>query len=128
MANQKIRIKLKAYECNLIDQSAEKIVDTAKRTGARVSGPTRCPYRGPSAEITRMAYRQPPAESFTLLPREKTVSIRTTLIFYTIFMEISSFFYKKTKLFSQTRIRVFLCPVRRFLLLLFCQFKVSYPI
>ena len=39
MANQKIRIKLKAYECNLIDQSAEKIVDTAKRTGARVSGP-----------------------------------------------------------------------------------------
>ena len=32
MANQKIRIKLKAYECNLIDQSAEKIVDTAKRT------------------------------------------------------------------------------------------------
>lgn len=39
MANQKIRIKLKAYEHNLIDQSAEKIVDTAKRTGARVSGP-----------------------------------------------------------------------------------------
>ena len=56
-----------------------------------------------------MAYRQPPAESFTLSPREKTASIRTTLIFYTIFMEISSFFYKKTKLFSQTRIRVFLC-------------------
>ena len=43
MANQKIRIKLKAYECNLIDQSAEKIVDTAKRTGARVSGPIPLP-------------------------------------------------------------------------------------
>ncbi|MBQ6805129.1 MAG: 30S ribosomal protein S10, partial [Clostridia bacterium] len=39
MANQKIRIKLKAYEHNLIDQSAERIVETAKRTGARVSGP-----------------------------------------------------------------------------------------
>ena len=35
MASQKIRIKLKAYEHNLIDQSAERIVETAKRTGAR---------------------------------------------------------------------------------------------
>ena len=39
MANQRIRIKLKAYEHSLIDQSAEKIVETAKRTGAQVSGP-----------------------------------------------------------------------------------------
>jgi len=38
MANQKIRIKLKAYEHNLIDQSSERIVETAKRTGANVSG------------------------------------------------------------------------------------------
>ena len=36
MANQKIRIKLKAYEHNLIDRSAERIVETAKRTGAQV--------------------------------------------------------------------------------------------
>lgn len=34
MANTRIRIKLKAYEHNLIDQSAAKIVDTARRTGA----------------------------------------------------------------------------------------------
>ena len=39
MASQKIRIKLKAYEHNLIDQSAERIVETAKRSGAIVSGP-----------------------------------------------------------------------------------------
>ena len=39
MANQKIRIKLKAYEHNLIDQSSERIVETAKRKGAKVSGP-----------------------------------------------------------------------------------------
>ena len=39
MASQKIRIKLKAYEHNVIDQSAERIVEAAKRTGARVSGP-----------------------------------------------------------------------------------------
>ena len=43
MANQKIRIKLKAYEHTLIDQSAERIVETAKRTGARVSGPIPLP-------------------------------------------------------------------------------------
>ena len=43
MANQKIRIKLKAYEHNLIDQSSERIVETAKRTGARVSGPIPLP-------------------------------------------------------------------------------------
>ena len=43
MANQKIRIKLKAYEHNLIDQSAERIVETAKRTGAKVSGPIPLP-------------------------------------------------------------------------------------
>ena len=39
MASQKIRIKLKAYDHNLIDQSAGRIVETAKRTGAKVSGP-----------------------------------------------------------------------------------------
>ena len=43
MANTRIRIKLKAYEHNLIDQSAAKIVDTARRTGARVSGPIPLP-------------------------------------------------------------------------------------
>ena len=44
MANQKIRIKLKSYEHKLIDQSAERIVETAKRTGARVSGPLWLPW------------------------------------------------------------------------------------
>ena len=43
MASQKIRIKLKAYDHNLIDQSAEKIVDTAVKTGATVSGPIPLP-------------------------------------------------------------------------------------
>ena len=43
MANQKIRIKLKGYEHNLVDQSAERIVETAKRTNARVPGPIPLP-------------------------------------------------------------------------------------
>ena len=43
MARQKIRIKLKAFDHKLIDQSAEQIVDTAERTGAGVAGPVPLP-------------------------------------------------------------------------------------
>lgn len=43
MAKQKIRIRLKAYEHRILDQSADKIVDTAKRTGATISGPIPLP-------------------------------------------------------------------------------------
>ncbi|MDY6064876.1 MAG: 30S ribosomal protein S10 [Finegoldia sp.] len=43
MANQKIRIKLRAYDHELIDQSAQKIVEAAKRTDAEVSGPIPLP-------------------------------------------------------------------------------------
>ncbi len=41
--NQKIRIRLKAYDHEIIDQSARKIVDTVTRTGARVAGPVPLP-------------------------------------------------------------------------------------
>ena len=53
MANQKIRIKLKSYEHKLIDQSAERIVETAKRTGARVSGPIPLPTEREIVTILR---------------------------------------------------------------------------
>ena len=43
--SEKIRIRLKAYDNVVLDQSAEKIVDTAKRTGAKVSGPIPLPTR-----------------------------------------------------------------------------------
>ena len=44
MANQqKIRIRLKAYDHEIVDQSTKKIVETAQRTGARVSGPIPLP-------------------------------------------------------------------------------------
>ena len=45
MQNQKIRIRLKAFDYRLIDQSALEIVETAKRTGAQVSGPIPLPTR-----------------------------------------------------------------------------------
>ncbi len=45
MANQRIRIRLKAFDHRLIDQSSEEIVETAKRTGAQVKGPIPLPTR-----------------------------------------------------------------------------------
>jgi small subunit ribosomal protein S10 len=45
MDSQKIRIRLKAFDYKLIDQSAQEIVDTAKRTGAVVKGPVPLPTR-----------------------------------------------------------------------------------
>ena len=45
VANQNIRIKLKAFDHKLIDQSAVEIVETAKRTGARVKGPIPLPTK-----------------------------------------------------------------------------------
>lgn len=45
MQNQKIRIRLKAFDHKLIDQSAVEIVDVAKRTGAQVCGPIPLPTR-----------------------------------------------------------------------------------
>ena len=57
MANQRIRIKLKAYEHSLIDQSAEKIVETAKRTGAQVSGPIPLPTEKEIVTILRAPHK-----------------------------------------------------------------------
>lgn len=45
METQKIRIRLKAFDYKLLDQSIEEIVNTAKRTGARIAGPIPLPTR-----------------------------------------------------------------------------------
>jgi len=45
MANQRIRIRLKAFDHRLIDQSAREIVETAKRTGAQLKGPIPLPTK-----------------------------------------------------------------------------------
>ena len=57
MANQKIRIKLKAYEHSIIDQSAQRIVDVAKRTGSRVSGPIPLPTEKEIITILRSPHK-----------------------------------------------------------------------
>ncbi len=45
MTQERIRIRLKAYDSRVLDQAAEEIVDTAKRTGAMVSGPIPLPTK-----------------------------------------------------------------------------------
>jgi small subunit ribosomal protein S10 len=53
MSSQKIRIRLKAFDYRLIDQSASQIVDTAKRTGAVVKGPIPLPTKIERFDILR---------------------------------------------------------------------------
>ena len=53
MQNQKIRIRLKAFDYKLIDQSALEIVETAKRTGAVVKGPIPLPTSIESFDVLR---------------------------------------------------------------------------
>ncbi|MCG1335048.1 30S ribosomal protein S10 [Staphylococcus epidermidis] len=57
MAKQKIRIRLKAYDYRVIDQSAEKIVETAKRSGADVSGPIPLPTEKSVYTIIRAVHK-----------------------------------------------------------------------
>ena len=54
---EKIRIRLKAYDHELIDQSAEKIVETAKRTGAKDSGPIPLPTEKEIITILRAVHK-----------------------------------------------------------------------
>ena len=76
MANQKIRIKLKAYEHNLIDQSAEKIVETAKRTGARVSGPIPLPTEKEVVTILRAPHKYKDSrEQFEIRTHKRLIDI-----------------------------------------------------
>ena len=54
---EKIRIRLKGYDHNLVDKSAEKIIETAKRTGARVSGPIPLPTKKEVVTILRAVHK-----------------------------------------------------------------------
>lgn len=53
---QRIRIRLKAYDHKVIDQSAKQIVDTAIRTGARISGPIPLPTRTTKYTVVRSPF------------------------------------------------------------------------
>ena len=76
MASQKIRIKLKAYDHNLIDQSAERIVETAKRTGAKISGPVPLPTKKEIITILRATHKYKDSrEQFEIRTHKRLIDI-----------------------------------------------------
>ena len=76
MASQKIRIKLKAYDHRLIDQSAERIVETAKKTGAKVSGPIPLPTEKNIITILRAPHKSKDSrEQFEMRTHKRLIDI-----------------------------------------------------
>ena len=76
MANQKIRIKLKAYEHSVIDQSAARIVDVAKRTGSRISGPIPLPTEKEIVTILRSPHKHKDSrEQFEMRTHKRLIDI-----------------------------------------------------
>jgi small subunit ribosomal protein S10 len=74
--NEKIRIRLKAYDHMLIDQSAEKIVETVKRTGAKVSGPIPLPTKKEVITILRAVHKYKDSrEQFELRTHKRLIDI-----------------------------------------------------
>ena len=76
MAGQKIRIKLKAYDHNLIDISAEKIVETVKKTGTKVSGPIPLPTEKEIITVLRAPHKYKDSrEQFELRTHKRLIDI-----------------------------------------------------
>ncbi len=76
MANKKIRIRLKAYEHGILDQAAEKIVETAKRTDASVAGPIPLPTDRSVYTIIRATHKYKDSrEQFEMRPHKSLIDI-----------------------------------------------------
>ncbi len=74
--SEKIRIRLKAYDNVVLDQSAEKIVDTAKRTGAKVSGPIPLPTKREIVTILRSPHKDKDSrEQFEMRTHKRVIDI-----------------------------------------------------
>jgi small subunit ribosomal protein S10 len=76
MAKEKIRIRLKAYDHRILDQSAEKIVETAKRSGAAVSGPIPLPTEKSVYTILRAVHKYKDSrEQFEMRTHKRLIDI-----------------------------------------------------
>ncbi|HWQ73243.1 MAG TPA: 30S ribosomal protein S10 [Desulfitobacteriaceae bacterium] len=76
MMSQKIRIRLKAFDHKILDQSAARIVDTAKRTGARVSGPIPLPTEKSIYTILRSPHvNKDSREQFEMRTHKRLIDI-----------------------------------------------------
>ncbi len=73
---EKIRIRLKSYDHQLVDSSAEKIVETAKRTGAGVSGPIPLPTEKEIVTILRAVHKYKDSrEQFEMRTHKRLIDI-----------------------------------------------------
>ena len=73
---EKIRIRIKGYDHQLVDQSAEKIVETARRTGARVSGPVPLPTQKEVVTILRAVHKYKDSrEQFEMRTHKRLIDI-----------------------------------------------------
>ena len=76
MQNQRIRIRLKAFDHRLIDLSAQEIVDTAKRTGANVRGPIPLPRRIQKFTVNRSPHvNKKSREQFEIRTHKRMIDI-----------------------------------------------------
>ena len=76
MDGQKIRIKLKGFDYRIIDQSAVDIVETAKRSGARVSGPIPMPTRIEKVSVNRSPHvNKKSMEQFEIRTHKRLIDI-----------------------------------------------------
>lgn len=76
VGSDKIRIRLKAYDYVVLDQSAEKIVDTAKKTGAKVSGPIPLPTEKEIITILRSPHKHKDSrEQFEMRTHKRVIDI-----------------------------------------------------
>jgi small subunit ribosomal protein S10 len=75
-ASQKIRIKLKSYDHKVLDASAKKIVETAKNTGAEVSGPVPLPTKKEIVTILRAVHKYKDSrEQFEMRTHKRLIDI-----------------------------------------------------
>ena len=76
MPNQKIRIRLKGYDHEVVDQSAKLIVDTAQKTGARVSGPIPLPTERNLYTVIRSPHKDKDSrEQFEMRTHKRLIDI-----------------------------------------------------
>ena len=76
MATQKIRIKLRAYDHNLVDESAARIVESAKKAGAKVSGPIPMSTEKEVVTILRSVHKHKDSrEQFEMRTHKRVIDI-----------------------------------------------------
>ena len=76
MSKQKIRIRLKAFDHTILDQSAEKIVETAKSTGAKVAGPVPLPTEKEVYTVLRAVHKYKDSrEQFEIRTHKRLIDI-----------------------------------------------------